>query len=417
MPAGTVAVTRASPNARSGTLDAFVKRATNAKQSAAANTLTNSAERAVQVSLAYCISTGGTNPETKGEVPQSANIARKSSRTEMPFFKIVDDTSFSVDAFKYGPIPGCTAYFLSHFHSDHYEGLAKSFDYGMIYCSSVTRNLILAKIRVDEKFVCGLDFGIEYDIQGVLVTLIDANHCPGAAMFHFQLPSGKKHLHTGDFRCCPEMLSHPLIRDAAFDCIYLDNTYGLSSRYCFPSQPDAIGMAVQIVQRKMDNVQNRLVPLKVMYLVGSYLVGKEKIALEIAEKFDWKICVQKDKKKTIDCLDWPSLQRRITLDSAETPLQIVSMQKLNKQSLNEILTRNWPRFTHIVAFKPTGWVYAGASNSLPNAAMYNHSGPRGLRRGVIEVFSIPYSEHSSFSELELFLRSVQCSRIIPTVNV
>jgi hypothetical protein len=34
-------------------------------------------------------------------------------------------------------------------------------------------------------------------IQGVEVTLLDANHCPGAAMWLFKLPSGRAYLHVG----------------------------------------------------------------------------------------------------------------------------------------------------------------------------------------------------------------------------
>jgi L-ascorbate metabolism protein UlaG (beta-lactamase superfamily) len=38
-------------------------------------------------------------------------------------------------------------------------------------------------------------------IEGVCVTFLDANHCPGAAMILFEAPGRPPVLHTGDCRC------------------------------------------------------------------------------------------------------------------------------------------------------------------------------------------------------------------------
>ncbi|CAG8688372.1 23518_t:CDS:2, partial [Gigaspora rosea] len=165
-------------------------------------------------------------------------------KKECPWYKKLHDTNITVDAFKYGNIPNCTAYFLSHFHSDHYVGLSSKWSHGPIYCSAVTGNLVVQQLRVKPYYVRKLPMNEEVAIDktNATVTLIDANHCPGSALFLFKIKCAngeiKRYLHTGDFRACPRQVLHSAIaqpNNPPIDILYLDTTY-LNERYCFPAQ-------------------------------------------------------------------------------------------------------------------------------------------------------------------------------------
>lgn len=79
--------------------------------------------------------------------------------------------------------------------------------------------------------------------NGVTVTLIEANHCPGSSLFFFEglqtvnagdstfkssfvgSPRTFRYLHCGDFRASPQHVLHPAVRDKVIDLVYLDTTY------------------------------------------------------------------------------------------------------------------------------------------------------------------------------------------------
>lgn len=102
--------------------------------------------------------------------------------------KYVPGTDFNVDGFKFVR-PGTRYFFLTHFHGDHTVGLHKGFDRGAIYCSAITARLLTQEMGLRVSSVCPLTPHQPVIIDGVTVTPIPANHCPGSFMFLFAIPA------------------------------------------------------------------------------------------------------------------------------------------------------------------------------------------------------------------------------------
>ncbi|XP_009487903.1 DNA cross-link repair 1A protein [Pelecanus crispus] len=345
-------------------------------------------------------SAGGQRRWTKKlkHLPTTGEGTRKK---HCPFYKKIPGTGITVDAFQYGEIEGCTAYFLTHFHSDHYCGLTKNFMFP-IYCNKITGNLVKSKLRVKEQYIHVLPMDTECIVNGIKVLLLDANHCPGATMILFCLPSGTVILHTGDFRANPSMERYPALIGRQVHTLYLDTTY-CSPEYTFPSQQEVIQFAV--------NTAFETVTLNPRTLVvcGTYSIGKEKVFLAIAEVLGSKASMSRDKYKTLQCFESAAVNSLISVDWDGTLLHVLPMMQINFKGLQDHLNKFSENFDQVLAFKPTGWTYSDSCLSLVDI--------KPQTRGKITIYGIPYSEHSSYLEMKRFVQWLKPQKIIPTVNV
>ncbi|KAJ5917217.1 hypothetical protein N7466_010771 [Penicillium verhagenii] len=398
-----------------------------------------------------------------------------------PFYKIMPGFSITVDAFRYGAVEGCNAYFLSHFHSDHYIGLSKSWCHGPIYCSRPTGNLVRQQLRVDPKWVIDLDFETTSEVPntgGVQVTMIHANHCPGSSLFLFEKNFGsgpnarrERILHCGDFRASPDHIRHPLLcpnpvnpvtgkpRQQRIDTCYLDTTY-LSPKYAFPSQAHVItacselcirlneetgvgvdlgkatgGLMNKFLSSVTGNERAKESPQaggRLLIVIGTYSIGKERICIGIARALGSKIFAPPAKQRICACLEDPELSALLTTNPKEAQVHMQTLFEIRPETLADYLDSMKPHFSRVIGFRPTGWSYRPpAGRMLENPPVptvlrgehwrtpftVDHLTPQRGSTRESACFGVPYSEHSSFRELTMFCCALRIGKVIPTVNV
>ncbi|XP_077992235.1 DNA cross-link repair 1A protein-like [Glandiceps talaboti] len=341
-----------------------------------------------------------TKSDTQTSTSNNQGNKEKYSGRKCPFYKKIPYTPFTVDAFRYGVIPDCQAYFLSHFHYDHYMGLNKHFQQPL-YCSKVTGNLVKAKIKVAAKHIHSLPMNEICVVMGIEVMLLEANHCPGAVMILFKLPNGRTYLHTGDFRADASMEAYTVLKENPIDSLYLDTTY-CNPTYTFPPQADVIAFAVSIA------VNTVAANCKTLVVCGSYTIGKERIFVALANALGCKVCVTREKKSVLDCVQDKEMDRLLTLNGDIAQLHVVSMSYLNLKGLSGYLHKFRHLYDSVLAFKPTGWTHNERVSTLSDI--------KPVKRGVISIYGVPYSEHSSYSEMKRFVQFLKPHKIIPTVN-
>lgn len=75
------------------------------------------------------------------------------------------------------------------------------------------------------RWIHPIELGVTQLVNGVQVRMLEANHCPGAALILFKLSTGERILHTGDFRACRDMQAYPELANTHISTLYLDTTY------------------------------------------------------------------------------------------------------------------------------------------------------------------------------------------------
>lgn len=212
--------------------------------------------------------------------------------------------------------------------------------------------------------------------ERLTVNLIDANHCPGAVMFLFQGYFGTR-LYTGDFRYTPSMLRVPCLQNHInIDVLYLDNTNCDPTR-ALPSRQQATQQIKQIIR---DHPGYAVV-------IGLYSLGKESLLVDLAMEFKTWVEVDRERLETLRVLQLPDV---FTTDSGAGRIRVVNQSMINASNLMA-----WNKLQSTIAILPT---------SRPMVSCHPN------------VYVVPYSDHSSYQELEDFVSALSPISLVPIVG-
>ncbi|XP_024532635.1 DNA ligase 6 isoform X2 [Selaginella moellendorffii] len=331
--------------------------------------------------------------------------------SDFPFHKRIPGTRFVVDGFG-AQCAGdwSRAYFLTHFHGDHYAGLAPSWDKGMIFCSQVTGRLVVEALGVRRDFVVELAMNSVIWIDECQVTLVDANHCPGAVQFLVEVPEhGTRFVHTGDMRFTPVMKEDAsLCNFVGADAVFLDTTY-CNPKFVFPAQEESISYIAETIERMM--LEEERSQQRTLFLISTYVIGKEKILLAVAERCKCMIYVNEKKLALLKCLDLGEQAILcFTTDQARSSVHVVGWNVLgetwpffrpNFSNMEMLCLEN--KVDRVVGFVPTGWTHEA---TFPVR-----------KRGSLEIHLVPCSEHSNYEELREYVGFVRPREVFPTVGL
>ncbi|KAG2144200.1 beta-lactamase-like protein, partial [Suillus clintonianus] len=263
---------------------------------------------------------------------------------------------------------------LTHSHTDHILGLSSKSFAARVVCSSDTKEILLrhevylerakkdggevatrtfAHLKVEggalrrdllvsvrarfTRHAVPLNTPTEFELSPteiVTITLIDANHCPGAVMFLIEGPRGTI-LHTGDVRAEPWLLAslsrnpflQPYIPDSEEDlhvlvarggqtanltktlnAIYLDTACMLRGTVV-PTKENAVKGLVELIA---------LFDKDTYFFVNSWTWGYEDVLKGIARAFQCQIHVDRYKYAVYTHISDPFLRTLVTRDATIT---------------------------------------------------------------------------------------------------
>ncbi|XP_077698950.1 5' exonuclease Apollo isoform X2 [Canis aureus] len=286
---------------------------------------------------------------------------------------LIPHTPIAVDFWSLRRAGSARLFFLSHMHSDHTVGLSSTWA-RPLYCSPITAHLVHRQLQVSKRWIRALEVGESHVLpldeigrETMTVTLMDANHCPGSVMFLFEGYFGTI-LYTGDFRYTPSMLKEPALKlGKQIHTLYLDNTNCNPARV-LPSRQEAARQIVELIRKHpQHNIK-----------IGLYSLGKESLLEQLALEFRTWVVLSPQRLELVQLL---GLANVFTVEEKAGRIHAVDHMEICRAAV-----LHWNQTHPTIAILPTS---------------------RKIHRSHPDIHIIPYSDHSSFSELQTFVAALK----------
>ncbi|KAG0700188.1 hypothetical protein DFH29DRAFT_807916, partial [Suillus ampliporus] len=257
--------------------------------------------------------------------------------------------------------------------------------------------------------------------ETVTITLIDANHCPGAVMFLIEGPRGTV-LHTGDVRAEPWLLTYlsrnpflqPYIPDTeenlrvliargdqasltkTLSAIYLDTACMLRGTVV-PTKENAVKGLIDLIA---------LFDKDTYFFVNSWTWGYEDVLKGIARAFQCKIHVDRYKHAVYTHLSDPFLRSLVTRDATSTRFH--ACERFERCSFVDVPTMEGKKVVYVnpVTMGCAQW------------EAYRVDVRNRLARGKdVDRLLVPLERHSPLPELLNLVALFRPRRVVPNTLV
>ncbi|KAE8623159.1 hypothetical protein XENTR_v10005521 [Xenopus tropicalis] len=181
----------------------------------------------------------------------------------------------------------------------------------------------------------------------------------------------------GDFRYSPYMFCYPpLSNKTKIDVLYLDNT-NCDPEQKLPSRLEATNMIKEIIEKHPDHD----------IMIGVYNIGKESLLVDLAKTFKTWVVVSPQRLELLHILE---MENVFTIEEGAGRIHLVDQSEVNY--INMV---RWNRVCPTLAILPTS---------------------RKVKLWHKDVHVVPYSDHSSFEELQEFVSRLKPSSVVPVVK-